>query len=129
MSNILIIEPDKRLAITLQRSFEQEGYNVRAVHTGQAAVSTADDWKPDVVVCELAMPQHNGVAFLQEFRSYDDWFFVPVVVYSQIPREDTSLSARQWHKLGVSAYCYKPTTRLKDLHYAIKQALNFYEAA
>jgi DNA-binding response OmpR family regulator len=126
---ILIIEPDRKLATVLEKSFKQAGFAVQLAHDGQTAVSKADDQRPNAVLCELALPGQNGVAFLQEFRSYQDWLDVPVFVYSQIPCEDTGLSARGWHKLGVHKYLYKPTTRLKDLHYAINQSLTNYETA
>lgn len=89
----------------------------------------ADEAKPDAVILELAMPEHNGIEFLQEFRSYADWLDVPIVVYSHIPREDTGLSIADWQKYGVVGYTYKPTTSLKQLASILRSAVSAHEAS
>lgn len=128
MSRVLIVEPDKELAEVMKRALTDD-YEVVIAHTAQNALSEADELRPDVVVLELSIAKHNGVSFLQEFKSYQDWQEIPVVVYSQISREDTGLSVQQWHKLGVNAYLYKPTARLVDLSNTIEQLLINYETA
>lgn len=128
MQHILIVEPDKNLAELMRRTLLTQ-YEPVVAHTAQRAISEADARKPDAVVLELAIAKHNGVTFLQEFRSYVDWLDVPIIIYSQIPTEDTGLSAHQWHKHGVTAYLYKPTTRFSSLTNTIEQTLTNYETA
>lgn len=118
--NILLIEPDQELGTVVEHFLIVKGYMVARHHTAQAAVLAADNHKPDVVILELAIPAHNGIAFLHEFRSYGDWTSVPVIIYSHLPRESSGLSAREWQKYGVEHYLYKPTSRLETLLQAIK---------
>jgi two-component system response regulator AtoC len=128
MPHILVIEPDKTMAATIRQYLEPR-FEVSVCHDAQSAISAADESRPDVVVLELAMPKHNGAAFLQEFRTYPDWIDIPVIIYSHIPREDTGLSEHEWHKLGVVTYQYKTTSKLANLSNAIEQNLNNYETA
>ncbi len=123
MKSVLLVEPDVPLAATMRHFFEKQGFHVRIATNAQTALIAADTKRPDVVVLEIAMPKHNGLSFLQEFQTYDDWMSVPVVIYSHIPREDTGLSASEWQKQGVAAYCYKPTVTLQKLSRYIRETV------
>lgn len=122
---ILYIEPDAEFAGVVVRYLEEHGFGVDWARDAQSAVSAADGKRPNIVVLELALAEHNGVAFLNEFRSYTDWIDIPVIIYSHIPAESTGLSKKEWHKQGVVQYLYKPTSRLE----ALLRAIRHYEAA
>lgn len=122
MARVLVIEPDKELSSILGKYLERS-FDVALCTESQSAISAADTLKPDVVVLELALPEHNGLAFLHEFRTYTDWIDVPVLIYSHIPLENTGLSEAEWRKQGVEAYMYKPTTGLSALQDNINRIL------
>ena len=127
MDRVLLVEPDRQLAPAIEKYLRNGGLEMDIAHNAQEAVSLADKNKPAVVVLELAMPKNNGIAFLQEFRSYTDWIDVPVIIYSRIPREDSGLSAAEWQKQGVVEYLYKPTATLASLLNNIQSNLNKYD--
>lgn len=122
MTNVLVVEPDKNLAPILKK-FLERSFNVSLCLESQKAISAADAAQPDIVVLELALPEHNGLAFLQEFKTYTDWIDIPIIVYSHIPLEDTGLNLAEWKKQGVNAYLYKSTTSLVDLKNNISNIL------
>lgn len=128
MANVLVVEPDKNLASILEK-FLARSFNVALCLESQKAISAADGAQPDIVVLELALPEHNGLAFLQEFKTYTDWIDIPVIVYSHIPVEDTGLSLAEWKKQGVNAYLYKSTTSLATLKNNINYLLAENETA
>lgn len=68
--HVLLIEPNTLLAATYRQALQHAGHEVRHVTGAQAAVMAADGRTPDVVVLELQLPQHSGLEFLHEFRSY-----------------------------------------------------------
>lgn len=115
MSRVLLIEPDESLAAAIAKYLDKNGHHTVVCHDAQGAIAESDKTKPDIVVMELAIPKNNGLAFLQEFRSYTDWISIPAIVYSCISREDAGLTDSQWQKQGVEAYLYKPTKTLADL--------------
>lgn len=126
MKKILIIEPNRALATAITRYLCQANSEsaIVPVHNAQEAIHQADERRPDCVVLELAMAEHNGLAFLQEFRSYADWSDIPVIIYSQISAEEIGLSPLAWQRHGVVDYLYKPTVSLAQLRRAIDEVLN-----
>ncbi len=123
MSSLLIVEPAADLAEILVRFFEPAGYTCHHAISAQQAISLADVHTPDAVILELAVPEHNGLEFLYEFRSYSEWKDVPVVLYTHVSAEESGLQPRQLSRLGIFAHLYKPTTSLKDLHTAMLEVL------
>lgn len=124
MKNVLLLEPNKGLANVIKKYLEEsKQIEVSVAHTAQDAIFKADEKLPDLVVLELAIPMHNGFAFLHEFRSYTDWKDVPVIVYSHLDRDEAEMS-KSWKTLGAVAYFYKPKTSLLMLKNAVDDALN-----
>lgn len=116
MSNILIVEPDKILADTYADFLRHAGHTVQVTTTAQAAIHTADGLRPDLVLLEIQLVAHSGIEFLYEFRSYEDWQAVPVVILSTIPpSEFRQMSDSLMEQLSVSSYHYKPRTDLREL--------------
>ena len=114
--HILLIEPDKILAGTFCQAFRAKQHTVAVAHSAQSAVLAADKQQPDLVVLELQLIEHSGIEFLYEFRSYNDWQAIPVIILSQVPPGEFSTS---WpllkRELGVNRYFYKPHTNLLHL--------------
>jgi two-component system KDP operon response regulator KdpE len=123
MKRVLLVEPSQELAIVIGQSLEKQGLFVDHSATAQGGVSLADGQRPDVVVLELALPEHNGLEFLYELRSYTDWADIPIVIYSRISAEEFGLDEAQVQKLGIAAHLYKPTSSLKKLHAAVFEVL------
>ena len=117
MAYVLLIEPNTLLANTYTQAMQYAGYEVAHSTGAQAAILAADVQTPDVVVLELQLPLHNGVEFLQEFRSYSEWKRIPVIVNTVIPLARLSAGgyAALKRDLGVETVVYKPRTSLKDL--------------
>lgn len=127
MTRVLLIEPDASFAEIINMYLSRHEFEVITAKDSQQAIIEADHVKPDVVVLELAIPKNNGIAFLQEFRSYTDWLPIPIIIYSRISREETGWSEEEWQKHGVINYLYKPTKPLASLLNNIQTALNNYE--
>lgn len=114
--HILLIEPDIVLARTYQSALQSEGHSVAHAPNAQQAIIAADDQTPDLVVLELQLPSHNGIAFLQEFQSYSDWADVPVVFHTYVPtRTNGDAHKIIRHEYGVEHWLYKPQTSLSQL--------------
>ena len=114
--NILLIEPDRLLAETYFQALQGAGHRVTAVHGAQAAITAADQAKPDIVLLELQLVTHSGIEFLYEFRSYRDWQAIPVLVHTHVPPgEFTDSWELMRGELGVYGYLYKPHTSLRQL--------------
>lgn len=116
MSQILLIEPDRVLAETYRQALLGAGHQVVCCASAQAAIISADQHRPDLVVLELQLIEHSGIEFLYEFRSYQDWRDIPVVVQTHVPPgEFTANRQLLRERLGVRTYLYKPNTTLREL--------------
>jgi two-component system OmpR family response regulator len=116
MAQILLIEPDHRLAETCRQALEFAANEVITTHSAQAAITAADTAKPDLVILELQLIEHSGIEFLYEFRSYQDWQTTPVLIFTHVPPGEFDNSRQLLHDgLGVQAYLYKPWTSLHQL--------------
>jgi CheY-like chemotaxis protein len=124
MTHILLIEPDTVLARTYMQALQHVGYTVARAAGAQEAINEADGKVPDIVILELQMAVHDGVEFLQEFRSYPEWQRIPIVVNTSIaPVALAPVRYALEHDLGVKACLYKPRTTLQQLISAVKLQL------
>jgi DNA-binding response OmpR family regulator len=116
MSHILLLEPNTLLARTYTQALEHAGHSVAHATGAQAAVNAADARMPDIVIVELQLPQHSGIEFLHEFRSYGEWQHVPVVVNTVLSAPELGEAAEALKRdLGVRVILYKPRATLHDL--------------
>jgi two-component system, OmpR family, alkaline phosphatase synthesis response regulator PhoP len=80
MSNILVVEDESHLAEGLRFNLEAEGYQVKVVDTGEAALELFEGKKPDydVVVLDVMLPGKDGFTVISELRQAGQ--FVPTLM-------------------------------------------------
>ncbi len=121
---VLIVEPSKDLAGIISESFIQEDIIADVAHTAQAGISRADKNKPDIVVLELLISEHNGLEFIHEFKSYHDWFDIPIIIYSDLSSEELGRAVGWREDMNIIGHLYKPTASLKELKEYVKSAFD-----
>lgn len=80
MQKILIIDDEKDILNTLSEFFTARSYAVSTACDGEEGIKRFDSDKPDIVMCDIKMPQKDGFEFLKEIRSSRKW--VPVIIVS-----------------------------------------------
>lgn len=115
MFSVLLIEPDKVLAKAYKQQLTLAGFNVAVVHDGHEAVIAIDESMPNAIILEPQLAGHSGIEFLHEFRSYDDWKNIPVIINTSVPEQVFGVDESVWYRLGVIRYFYKPKTTAKQL--------------
>jgi DNA-binding response OmpR family regulator len=80
MSRILVVEDEQHLADGLRFNLEAEGYQVRILETGEAALEAlkADDPPFDVIILDVMLPGKNGFEVVAEMRSAGQ--FIPTLI-------------------------------------------------
>jgi two-component system, OmpR family, response regulator MprA len=66
---ILVVEDDERLAATLERVLEAEGYDVEIAGDGLEAVRRARERPPDLVVLDVMLPGLDGIGVCRRLRA------------------------------------------------------------
>jgi two-component system, NtrC family, response regulator len=67
--NILIIDDEDKLRSLLSRIIRLEGFNVKEAHDLTIARKMLEKDSPDVVLCDVKLPDGNGVDFVLETRA------------------------------------------------------------
>lgn len=121
--NVLLIEPDARLAAIYSQTLIAAGHVVRHSQLAQQAVHVAEDFIPAVVVLELQLVGHNGIEFLYEFRSYAEWKDIPVVLLTMVAPHSLGITKELLDQFGIVDVLYKPATNLRQLVQSIEGAV------
>jgi DNA-binding response OmpR family regulator len=66
---VLIVENEEILAENLQAHFIRSGWDARIALTGNAALSMADEFLPEMILLDYNLPDMNGFQVLEAIRS------------------------------------------------------------
>ena len=102
MASVLVIEDDQRIRETIALALADAGHAVRTEGRGSDALGVVVEWRPDVVVLDLGLPDLDGVDVLRMLRSVSD---VPVIVATA--RDDDAEIVRVLDA-GADDYVIKP---------------------
>ncbi|MBL8159789.1 response regulator [Candidatus Saccharibacteria bacterium] len=118
---LLVIDDDRWFAEALMASLRAR-YTAEWVAAAQPAAELLDDSarRPDVIILDMLMPDGNGLAFLQELRSYADTARLPVILCSSLRLERQAGALAQ---LGIRHIFNKATITLAELERAVADSL------
>ena len=69
---VLVVDDEPALTDLLSMALRYEGWEVRTAADGAAAIAAARDFRPDVVVLDVMLPDLDGLAVLRRLRAGDD---------------------------------------------------------
>ena len=119
MKKILVIEDEADLRANVARFLKAEGYEVIAVPNGAVGVETALAQMPDLIVCDITMPEMDGFGVLFSLRENVTTAQIPFIFLTA----STRTYDREWGvQLGANDYITKPFT-LEQLLEAIRKRL------
>src|ERR1700760_5085899 len=67
--NILIVDDEEKLRSLLSRIIRLEGYTVKEASDLKSARKILEKDSPDVILCDVKLPDGNGVDFVLETRT------------------------------------------------------------
>ncbi|WP_144876171.1 response regulator [Microbacterium sp. 1.5R] len=76
---LLIADDDPQMVRALRITLAAHGYEVVVAADGAAAVATAAQTHPDIIMLDLGMPRLDGIEVIQALRG---WTSVPIIVVS-----------------------------------------------
>jgi len=119
MRKILLIEDDVTVRENTAELLELSNYDVITARNGKLGVEKAKQNLPDIIVCDIMMPEMDGYGVLKELSENNDTSHIPFIF----------LSAKTEHKdirkgmdLGADDYLTKPFEE-EDLLSAIESRL------
>jgi two-component system alkaline phosphatase synthesis response regulator PhoP len=103
VSNILIVEDNRDLALGLANNLEIEGYSVDVVHDGAEGLARARSSTPALVILDLALPGLDGYRVLSALRTEGN--DVPVLILTARSEEADKVRGFRY---GADDYVTKP---------------------
>jgi DNA-binding response OmpR family regulator len=105
-ASLLCIEDDRETAALLAEELMDRGYDVRTAHNGRDGIAAIVAGQPDLVLCDISMPQMSGLEVLEQIsalgRRYKD---MPFIFLTALADRDNELRGRQ---MGADDYVTKP---------------------
>jgi DNA-binding response OmpR family regulator len=105
MKKILLVEDDTSLRENVAELLELSGFEVCTASNGLIAVDMAKKELPDLVLCDIMMPELDGYGVLEELSSHDSTRQIPFIfVSAKTEKQDV----RRGMNLGADDYLTKP---------------------
>jgi len=124
--NILIVDDEGLVTKGLKRLLTKEGYNAVVAVSGQEAIEKFKNSEFDLIVCDVRMPELDGLVTIEKIRQLQNELAkkpVPEIIITGYADEDKYKNAL---KLKVADYIFKPFDTGRFLE-AIKRNLNVAE--
>jgi len=103
MANILVVDDQLGVRRLLFETFREEGHHVEMAGNGNEALQILKDFKPNIILMDMKMPEMNGLDTLRQIRTFDK----EVGVIMMTAYGDAQ-NMEQAHELGVTHYMSKP---------------------
>lgn len=102
MSSILVIDDDPLMQQLYLTIFHKLGHHVMIASNGVEGIEFAFRCEPDLIVCDIAMPEINGFVVMKNIREFEWKFPVKIICISAHPDIHLSIQA------GADALMPKP---------------------
>ena len=120
---ILVVEDDKDLLINITTLLKEEGYETLTAENGKIGIEKAQEFLPDLIICDVIMPVATGYDVLNEISKSKITRSIPFIfLTAKVERIDIRLGM----ELGADDYLFKPFD-VDELLSAIKSRLNKHE--
>ncbi len=103
LKNLLVIDDEENMRHLLQTLLEKEGYAVTGAENGRAALELLETRAFDTILCDLRMPEMDGMHFLKHARERK--IDATIIIMSAYGTIDQALETIQ---LGAYDYISKP---------------------
>jgi DNA-binding NtrC family response regulator len=115
---LLVVDDEEQIRKLFSEYFVGLGYEVVTAKTGKDALDRFSPGRFDAVLCDLLMPEMDGMSFLREFRSLDKkTAFFMMTGYPSVE------SAIEAIRQGAYDYITKPVN-LEDVRIKIERAMH-----
>lgn len=79
---LLLIDDDPNLILLVKDYLEFRGYEVTTAENGREALEILEKEMPDMIICDVMMPEMDGYAFVEQVRKDPRTNWIPVLFLS-----------------------------------------------
>jgi len=107
MKKILVIEDEETVRENILELLDAEGFEAITAENGRIGLAKAQQHLPDLILCDIRMPELDGYGVLTALRTESKTAEIPFIFLSaKAAKMDLSLGM----DLGANAYIIKPFT-------------------
>jgi CheY-like chemotaxis protein len=107
---ILVIDDDDAVRAAYERLLMHAGYDVRAARSPYEGLESTGDWKPDVILLDLAMPTISGFEGAKVFKKKPNTREAILVAFSGMISDD---EVTRFRRIGFDEVLPKPVAAIK----------------
>jgi signal transduction histidine kinase len=107
MTKILVIEDVPPLLEDILMMLNLEGFEVLGAENGLIGVQHAREWHPDLIICDIMMPEMDGYGVLAELQKDPSQATIPFIF---LTAKGEKADIREGMGLGADDYLTKPFT-------------------
>ena len=107
MTKVLVIEDEAQTREIFLDCLEAEGFIGIEAKNGQIGIRKAQEQSPDLVVCDILLPELNGYGVLKTLRQNLATATIPFIF---LTGKATKAELRQGMQMGADDYLTKPST-------------------
>ena len=101
-ARILVVDDEPQITRVMRVTLGTKGFDVRTAAEADGAMDLVRDWRPDLVITDLAMPHVSGIELCRRIRQHSP---APIIVLSVKDDERTKIEALD---AGADDYVTKP---------------------
>jgi CheY-like chemotaxis protein len=79
MKTVLLIEDNLEIRENTAELLEVHGYKVVTAKNGKIGASLAIEKRPDIILCDILMPEKTGYEVFNELRQHPDTSTIPFI--------------------------------------------------
>lgn len=113
MKTILVIDDEQELREGIAEILEFEGNKTLLASNGYEGIEKALSSLPDLILCDIMMPELDGFAVLERLRKVPALSVVPFIFLTAMAERDDQ---RKGFELGADDFLIKPFTRMELLN-------------
>ncbi|MBE9228809.1 response regulator [Phormidium sp. LEGE 05292] len=113
MTKILLIEDEEAIRENILELLNLENFEAIAVENGSKGVQLAKEKKPDLIICDVSMPELDGYGVLQALRSEPATAMIPFIFLTALADKANN---RKGMELGADDYLTKPCRPIELLN-------------
>lgn len=109
-ARLLVVEDDPRSARLFQANLRAAGYRVSLAASAAEASDEAAAHIPDLILCDICLPDHDGIWLTEYFRQQPELAGVPIVLVTSL--DDRKVLARGL-EAGADDFLTKPVNTIE----------------
>ncbi|HEY9667337.1 MAG TPA: response regulator transcription factor [Coleofasciculaceae cyanobacterium] len=102
---LLLIDDDPNLILLVKDYLEFRGYEVITAENGREALEVLEQQVPDMIICDVMMPEMDGYAFVEHVRQDPRTSWIPVLFLSAKGQSQDRVKGLN---TGADVYMVKP---------------------